>query len=492
MKVFISSTCKDLSEVRSNLCEYLKQFSYTPILSEIIGTIGQEGFIASPTMSTEENCINGVKKSDIVIHLIGKYWGNRISSKTFSQLRVTDRDESNQKQKGFLEDFANEDISITQAEILSALENDIPVFCFIDKDILTNLKQLGKLKEDKKKQQISIWNGEDDGYQNNFVQNIFNWVNYMGARQKGTWRFEYNTATEIKNIFIKQSIFFYKSLLDDRKKRKIDNVSTNSVSALILKSESAERENIFTDLYRSNVDGNDQIIVMGTGVTHFLLDEARVNDFLEKGNHIRVLLLRDEIIRKEDIDLCELEQYIKREMIEDEIIRKEDIDLCGLEQYIKRKIIEKCTDKQCPLKKLNILIRQKHFLGYFGKGVTKSSKKTAREESYYYVERMEDAYRKCKFYQQKIRDNSWTGTFELKHFYSFIPMSMTAIASNDTNNKNMVIEFVIPFTDNRIILKSSVNENQFIYDTFIRFFEDTWIKSKKNRSGSARKSKSKK
>jgi hypothetical protein len=261
-----------------------------------------------------------------------------------------------------------------------------------------------------------------------------------------------NLKKEYENLKKNQSI-----LLDSQ------NINTNLVSALVLQSDSTAREDIFDELYKSNVDGNDKIIVMGTGVTNFLSkQETRVKKFLEQGNHIQVLLLRDEIIRKEN---------------------EENNIECDITKLIQEEIA-KCKGYQCPLKDLNILIRQNHFLKYFGKGVTKKSNTTDKEDSLNYVTKMEEAYKKCEYYIKKIADNSWTGKFEYEHFYSFIPMSMTAIVPDNNNNENkkMIIEFIIPFTTNRIVFKSSANENQQIYSTFISFFNDTWEKSEKKRN----------
>ena len=95
---------------------------------------------------------------------------------------------------------------------------------------------------------------------------------------------------------------------------------------------------------------------------------------------------------------------------------------------------------------LNVLIDKSHFLRYYN-----------RDQ---YLKEMADAYNLISEYKKQIIENEWVGRLEVKHFFSLLPLSITAVLPNHTLNRKLLVEFIIPFTTNRIILKSSLYENK--------------------------------
>ncbi len=100
--VFVSSTCYDLSEVRSLLSTFIEGHGFKPMLSEY------NSFPVNPGSDNVENCIRNVEKADIFILIVGKRFGS---------VTVADK-------------------SITNLEYLHARSNGIPAYVFIDKTIL--------------------------------------------------------------------------------------------------------------------------------------------------------------------------------------------------------------------------------------------------------------------------------------------------------------------------------------------------------------------
>jgi len=104
MKIFLSSTCYDLKQIRSDLMDFLLNMGFTPILSEY------SNFPIDPDKNTIDNCIDNVKNNtDIFVLIIGNRYGSQIA----------------------------EEKSITNTEYLYAKSLGIPTYIFIDKAVLT-------------------------------------------------------------------------------------------------------------------------------------------------------------------------------------------------------------------------------------------------------------------------------------------------------------------------------------------------------------------
>lgn len=115
-KVFVSSTCFDLGEVRDSLREFIKSFGFEPILSDY----GDVFF--HPDSHTHEACVNEVDNCDLFVLIIGGRFGGNYVNDTSK--------------------------SITNAEYDAAVKRNIPVFVYIKKDVLENHHIYLKNKKD--------------------------------------------------------------------------------------------------------------------------------------------------------------------------------------------------------------------------------------------------------------------------------------------------------------------------------------------------------
>lgn len=105
-KIFISSTCFDLSQVRKDLKEGIEAMGHIPILSE------NKDFPVNPSLNSAENCIEAVRNNaDILVLIIGGSYGFTLDSGK----------------------------SITNTEFLTALDKGVPVYTFTKKDIVNVL-----------------------------------------------------------------------------------------------------------------------------------------------------------------------------------------------------------------------------------------------------------------------------------------------------------------------------------------------------------------
>ena len=76
LKIFLSSTYRDLAEYRSKILEQL---------NVAFKGVGMEQFIPDGSNS-QEVCIGSLKKNDVVIFLISSYYGSLMNSCSLSGL----------------------------------------------------------------------------------------------------------------------------------------------------------------------------------------------------------------------------------------------------------------------------------------------------------------------------------------------------------------------------------------------------------------------
>ncbi len=104
-KVFVSSTCYDLRQIRQDIEGFISSYGYTPILSE------RHGVTYNVTNTLENDCYNELSQCDIVIGIIGGKFGSES-----------------------LDESGN---SITMNEMLHAITLNKQIYIFIERNVST-------------------------------------------------------------------------------------------------------------------------------------------------------------------------------------------------------------------------------------------------------------------------------------------------------------------------------------------------------------------
>ena len=197
-----------------------------------------------------------------------------------------------------------------------------------------------------------------------------------------------------------------------------------------------DRDSEFKKLYKE-AQGGDSIKILGLGVTSFLNGDD-IDELLQKGVNITVLLMHDKIIKDGD---------------------------CSIQKKMVSKESSQDDNDVCPVSIRNVLIDKNHFSDY-----------QSRKRSDTYISKMHQAYKNCSNYKEE-----YPNIFNYCCFNSFVPMSLTSFQKNEESGEGrLIVEFIIPFTKNRILLKVFENENKRIYDTFMNFYNIMETESKKS------------
>lgn len=189
IRVFVSSTCYDLSQIRKDLKEGIEAMGHLPILSE------NKDFPINPALNTVENCIEAVRNdADIFILIIGGHYGYKLDSGK----------------------------SITNTEYLTALEKGIPIYTFTLKSIINVLP---------------VWKNNPLADFSTVVNDnkVFEFVE--DVREKSSvWNFEFESAQDIIEILKSQWSFLFKqALVSHQRIIKVDDAIASKLSNKALK-----------------------------------------------------------------------------------------------------------------------------------------------------------------------------------------------------------------------------------------------------------------
>ena len=163
--LFISSTCKDLAQIRADLRDIIQSLGYEVILSEY-------NFPTDPQLSTIDNCISVVlERADILILLIGERYGY----------------------------IPNGDKSVTHLEYIYARAKGIPVYVFVKNETLSYSK---------------LWKQDPDNQIFEHVvdtNKLFSFLNEIMSG--GIWVHGFNGSAEISKELKEQlAVLFFKGL----------------------------------------------------------------------------------------------------------------------------------------------------------------------------------------------------------------------------------------------------------------------------------------
>lgn len=198
-RIFVSSTFYDLKYVREDLASFIRTYNFEPILFEE-GDIGYES--GKPL---DNSCYEAMRTSDMAILIIGGQHGTNATNQTD-------------------ENSANF-ISITQQEFISAVQNNIPVFAFVDAKVYTEYDLYKENIEKIKKNPKHInFRATKDIRVFEFIRNIYG----LGSIPVN----EFSKIQDIKDFLSKQWSDMFKKYLNQCKESKEMETIKISVSKL--------------------------------------------------------------------------------------------------------------------------------------------------------------------------------------------------------------------------------------------------------------------
>jgi hypothetical protein len=201
-KIFLSSTCYDLGIVREQLRSFFLRLGYDPILSEY------SDVLYDPRTHTHTSCIQEVPNADIVVVLIGSRFGGRVIPEALNSIDIENLLKSSFDVTILQEP---EKLSITQLEVLKAIDATVPVFAFVDEKVMHDHFVYQKNKDIADKIKFpSIEKPESARY-------IFEFINFLHQRNKGNSVIPFGRIEDIETHLLKQWGSLFQKLLKEQR-----------------------------------------------------------------------------------------------------------------------------------------------------------------------------------------------------------------------------------------------------------------------------------
>lgn len=207
LKVFVSSTCYDLSVVRSQLRLFIQSLGHEPIMSDY------NDILYDPRIHTHTSCIDEVATADVVVLIVGSRFGGKSVPEAIAKV---DLDSLSNKSHSLDLLQKKENLSVTQLEILKAVESGIPIFTFIDSAVWHDHALYEKNKDNQEIISKIVFPSIDKLETASF---IFEFINFLRLRIKGNSVFPFSKSQDIEEVLRRQWSALLQRLLQEQKNR---------------------------------------------------------------------------------------------------------------------------------------------------------------------------------------------------------------------------------------------------------------------------------
>jgi GcrA cell cycle regulator/Domain of unknown function (DUF4062) len=199
LKIFVSSTCVDLGAHREQMRLLLTRMGYEPIMSDY------SDVLYDPRKHTHTSCIREVSHADMVVLLIGARFGGTAVPEALSEVDVEKvRTKSSETSMSDAEKY-----SITQLEIIRAIELGIPLFVFVDSKVYSDNHTYSKNKNSDFADRIvysSVHKPETAKY-------IFEFINFISHMSTNNAVTPFSNFSEVEDHLLKQWSGLFQTLL---------------------------------------------------------------------------------------------------------------------------------------------------------------------------------------------------------------------------------------------------------------------------------------
>ncbi|SEC74658.1 protein of unknown function [Pseudomonas marginalis] len=209
-RIFVSSTCFDLGVIRSELRPFIVNMGYEPIMSDYAD------ILYDPRSHTHESCIREVPSCDVLLLVLGQRFGGVA---TPSALEGFDFEAlaKGSSSSGVLSDRTN--LSITQLEVLKAVEHAIPIYAFVDEKVYHDHLVYEKNKHNATIiDQIKFPSIQKD----ETAKYIFEFINYLTHRVQNNSITPFARLDDIKSHLVSQWSLLFQRLLSENRTRSLE------------------------------------------------------------------------------------------------------------------------------------------------------------------------------------------------------------------------------------------------------------------------------
>jgi hypothetical protein len=216
-RIFLSSTCYDLSVVRGQLRQFVESLGHEPVMSDY------NDVVYDPRSHTHTSCIDEVAGADAVVVIIGSRFGGRVVPQALQKvdleaLKAVSKNHEILKTK--------DNISITQLEVLKAIESSIPLFVFVDDRVMHDHATYEKNKSKSIANEIEF----DSIEKPETARYIFEFINFLRLRSTNNGITTFSRLQDIEDSLRKQWSGLFQRLLYEQRSRTMDSRRIDSLT----------------------------------------------------------------------------------------------------------------------------------------------------------------------------------------------------------------------------------------------------------------------
>lgn len=269
LRVFVSSTCYDLSVIRSQLRIFIQNLGHEPLMSDY------SDLLYDPRLHTHTSCVDEVVTADVVVLIVGARFGGKTVPEALSKL---DFDLLKKESNSTESLFKKENLSITQLEILKAVESGIPVFTFVDSSVWHDHALYEKNKDKPIINEISfpsIEKAETASF-------IFEFINFLRNRARGNSVFTFAKLQDIEDTLRRQWSSLFQKLIQEQRNRAFEARRLDNLTE--------QFEDLKTAILTSIGTTNERDVARGVVRFRRLIDFVRAlglkdHNYLIRGHH---------------------------------------------------------------------------------------------------------------------------------------------------------------------------------------------------------------
>ncbi len=242
LKVFVSSTCFDLSIVRSQVRNYVKQLGHDPVMSDYWEVL------YDPRVHTHKNCLQEISGCDVAVLIIGSRFGGKGIPAACDIIDFKSLEEKSAS-PAILQ--SKEKLSITQLEICKAIEDGIPIFTFVDERVMHDHLVYEANKAGGSVHKIkfpSIEKPETAKY-------IFEFINFLRHRTEGNNVASFSKVEDINEYLSIQWSSLFQRLLHEQRNKEAERKRIDYFASQIADLKAAVMSSIQTPDLRKTASG---------------------------------------------------------------------------------------------------------------------------------------------------------------------------------------------------------------------------------------------
>ncbi|HEM7757006.1 DUF4062 domain-containing protein [Acinetobacter baumannii] len=268
LRVFVSSTCYDLSVIRSQLRIFIQNLGHEPFMSDY------SDLLYDPRTHTHTSCVDEVGAADVVVLIIGSRFGGKVVPDALAGFDF----ESLKKESRSIESLKkHENLSITQLEILKAVQSDIPIYTFIDAGVMHDHSLYEKNKDNPIIKEILFPSIEKP----HTALFIFEFINFLRHRTKGNSVYPFSKLQDIEDILKRQWSALFQRLVQEQRNKAFEVKRIENLTE--------QFEDLKTAILTSISNTNEREVARG------VVKYRRLIDFVKSlGLHDNKYLVKDE------------------------------------------------------------------------------------------------------------------------------------------------------------------------------------------------------